>query len=78
MLLSQNRPELPLDFPVQVIYKFGRPDKRARDVFNLEKAVSDLLVAHGIIKDDTLIYRGTVEWADIDGCDITIEPFKTE
>ena len=47
--------------PVQGTYTFSRPDNRRRDVFNLEKAVSDFLVKHGILADDTLIERGTVQ-----------------
>lgn len=39
-----------------------RPDKRRRDLGNLEKAVSDLLVAHGIVKDDSLAERITLVW----------------
>ena len=30
-----------------------RPDKRARDLGNYEKALSDFLVMHGIVKDDS-------------------------
>lgn len=60
--------------PVHVIYTFGRPDNRRRDVFNLEKAVSDLLVKHGVLADDTLIERGTVQWGSEPGVVILIEP----
>jgi crossover junction endodeoxyribonuclease RusA len=60
--------------PVQVTYTFGRPDKRRRDVFNLEKAVSDFLVKHGILTDDTLIERGTVQWGSEPGVIVCIEP----
>jgi Holliday junction resolvase RusA-like endonuclease len=48
--------------PVQVTYTFTPPDKRRRDAFNFEKAVSDFLVKHQIIADDCLIMRGTVQW----------------
>ena len=49
--------------PVEVTYTFARPDKRHRDVFNYEKAVSDFLVKHSILADDKLIQRGTVQWS---------------
>lgn len=49
--------------PVQVVYTLSPPDKRKRDVFNYEKAISDLLVKHQIIADDTLIERGVVQWS---------------
>jgi len=41
-----------------------RPDKRRRDLGNLEKAVSDLLVANGVIQDDSLSQRITLQWDD--------------
>lgn len=53
---------LPLPPPYQVVYEFRRPDRRRRDAFNGEKALSDLLVAHGVITDDCLIEEGTVRW----------------
>lgn len=59
--------------PVVVVYTFGRPDKRRRDVFNLEKAVSDFLVKQGVLADDTLIERGTVQWGAESGVIAVIE-----
>ena len=59
--------------PVEVTFTFGRPDNRRRDVFNLEKAVSDFLVKHRILADDALIERGTVQWGDAIGVLIAIE-----
>lgn len=41
-----------------------RPDKRRRDIANLEKGISDLLVSHGVIKDDSLCQRMTIQWDD--------------
>jgi crossover junction endodeoxyribonuclease RusA len=38
------------------------PDKRGRDLGNLEKAVSDLLVIHGVVKDDRYCQRLTMTW----------------
>jgi len=38
------------------------PDKRKRDLSNLEKATSDLLVTCGVIEDDHLAQRITLEW----------------
>lgn len=60
--------------PVAVVYTFGQPDKRRRDVFNLEKAVSDFLVKHGVLADDSLIHRGTVQWGEEPGVRIEVEP----
>ena len=58
--------------PVRVLYEFGRPDKRRRDVANYEKAVSDFLVSEGILVDDSLIEEITLRWADVEGVEITI------
>lgn len=41
-----------------------RPDRRARDLGNYEKCVSDLLVAHGIVRDDSCCERLTLEWSE--------------
>ena len=40
-----------------------RPDQRKRDIGNLEKAVSDLLVKHGIISDDSLAAEIHLYWS---------------
>ena len=52
-----------------------KPDKRKRDVSNIEKAVSDLLVKHGVLEDDDRITRNTQEWVtgDIE-CAVEIIP----
>lgn len=42
----------------------ARPDKRKRDLDNCVKAISDLLVTHGITPDDSLMQSLTVRWAD--------------
>jgi len=41
-----------------------RPDNRKRDLGNLEKAISDLLQAHGIIEGDHLAKIITTRWSD--------------
>lgn len=38
------------------------PDKRARDLANLEKGVSDFLVMHGVIQDDSKCQRLIMTW----------------
>lgn len=40
-----------------------RPDRRRRDVANLEKACSDLLQLAGIIRDDCDAQSVTIRWA---------------
>jgi len=82
MLNAQHAPSI--KGMVQVTYTFGKPrnkdgkpSKVAMDVFNREKAVSDLLVAHKIIDDDSCIMRGIVEWSeDFEGVDVEIVPYS--
>jgi crossover junction endodeoxyribonuclease RusA len=60
--------------PIAVEYQIERPnDRRRRDVANLEKALSDVLVAAGAIEDDSLIERVTIGWADgVSGVRVTV------
>ena len=56
------------------------PDNRARDLDNLCKAASDLLVTHGVIQADHLAKRIVLEWSDEPPCPpgslfVTIEPY---
>ena len=67
------RPERPIAAPVAVVYDFHRPDNRRRDVFNLEKAVSDLLVDAGILEDDSQIWDGRVRWGGAAPVTVRIE-----
>ena len=62
--------------PVKVLYEYGRPDKRRRDVGNYEKVISDLLVSCGLIEDDSLIEEITLRWADVDGVEITVTKWE--
>lgn len=67
------------DEPVEVVISLGRPDKRRRDLANYEKGPIDRLVSMGILADDSLIHRLTIQWAtDVRGCRIEIEPFRLE
>ncbi len=70
---------VPIKGVVQVTYKIGKPLTKKgvtteveMDLANREKALSDLLVAHGIIEDDSLIHRLVMEWANIIGVDVEI------
>lgn len=40
------------------------PDKRRRDIDNLAKPISDLLVQSGVVGDDCQAKRVTLEWTD--------------
>lgn len=44
--------------------KAQRPDKRRRDLANLEKATHDLCVRLGFVRDDSDCNRILLEWSD--------------
>ena len=49
--------------PYQMVLLFDRPDRRRRDLGNLEKPVSDALVAAGVVEDDKHCQRMTLAWS---------------
>lgn len=52
-----------------------KPDKRRRDLGNLEKAVSDILVTMKIVEDDSLCDWLVIRWvATGPECEVIIEP----
>lgn len=71
----------PLAQPYSIRYVAQRPDRRARDVENLPKALGDMLQTLGVIEDDAYCFRSTVEWAVGDpvgrGALVTIEIMPT-
>lgn len=50
--------------PYVLILRAHRPDKRRRDISNLEKIVSDSLTKAGVIEDDSLAEAVLMLWAD--------------
>lgn len=73
-LLSQH----PLRFkgPVELHYQFQEgQDRRKRDLANLEKATTDLLVEHGVIEsdDNTVVRVISMCWSrDVVGARVTV------
>jgi crossover junction endodeoxyribonuclease RusA len=55
-----------------------RPDRRRRDVSNLLKPVEDLLVDMGVIEDDSLVERITIQWAEAGSfeCVVLVQPHE--
>jgi len=51
---------------VIAVYTYGRPDKRRRDVANLEKAASDTLTRWGVLEDDSQIVDIRLRWGRAD------------
>ena len=52
-----------IDTAFEVLYYVARhSDKRRRDLANYEKALTDSLVRHNLIKDDSLMDRLEMQW----------------
>ncbi len=50
-----------------------RRGRKRIDAGNFEKSVSDLLVKHGVITDDSYAERITIGWSDrVSGCRVTL------
>lgn len=44
--------KLNIDYPINIKVTFYVPDRRKRDLTNLENAIADILVKYQVIKDD--------------------------
>lgn len=65
MILVMTKPRAYFKGPVKVTYMVGRfKDKIRRDVANLEKAMSDVLVSMGILADDSQIQDIRLRWTN--------------
>ena len=76
--IMRQRPRK-VEGPVSLNYEFQEVHKvnRKRDLGNLEKATTDLLVKHGIIEadHDLIVRRVSANWnAEVEGVRITIQP----
>lgn len=63
---AEAGPQVPtgrIDGKYAMWVRLDRPDRRARDCANYEKALSDLLVSQGLVEDDSLCARLILEWA---------------
>jgi crossover junction endodeoxyribonuclease RusA len=47
---------------IKITYLVNKPDGKRRDLGNYEKALSDLLVKHSIIDDDSHIEEFSMRW----------------
>lgn len=71
--LAQQQPLPRVRGAYRLSLSFGRPDRRRRDLGNLEKPVSDLLVSMGIVEDDALAEEIRLRWdGEVTGCLIEI------
>lgn len=65
---------------VRIAIRAVPPDKKKRDLDNLEKAIMDLLVDMGVIEDDSLVECKTSCWVSdsLQGISVSIRPFVGE
>jgi len=74
-IAAQRPPRVDGDYVLWLYVE--RPDNRKRDIFNLPKAVEDLLVEQGLVEDDSRCVEGHVVWAGQGRrCTVMIEPAK--
>jgi Holliday junction resolvase RusA-like endonuclease len=73
--LARLKPRHTIDGKVELVYTFGKRGTRA-DLGNLEKAVTDLLVEHRVIVDDSAQYveKITLQWGQ--GDSLAIEVYR--
>lgn len=63
--------------PYALSVQIGKPDNRKRDIGNLEKPISDLLVSIGAVSDDSDCQRIEIEWsANVDGAFVRVMETK--
>ena len=76
--LKAHRNRSPVKGRVVLHIMYERKDRRKRDLSNLVKAVEDLLVAHKIIEDDSLVEQLSLAWSDhITGCRVCLSPYQS-
>jgi len=64
LALKQTRLTAPERGGIEAVIELWPPDKRKRDWDNLHKAVFDSLTQAGIIEDDSLVKKATVEFKE--------------
>ena len=60
----EKRPQEPIPGPYELTLRAYAPDKRRRDLGNLEKATSDFLQTVGFVTDDCNARKITLEWGE--------------
>ena len=62
-----------IDYPINLKVTFYVPDKRKRDLTNLENAIADIMIKYGVIEDDN--YNIIAGW---DGSRVKYEKGREE
>ena len=63
-LKSQELPREPINYAVAVELAVGRPDRRKRDIDNINKATLDLLEHVGVLENDHYVHDLRSYWSD--------------
>ena len=63
-LQQQQMPPAPIDYPIAIELAVGQPDKRKRDIDNVNKAVLDLLEHVDILENDHYVHDLRSYWSD--------------
>ena len=63
-LKSQELPAEPINYAVAVELAVGRPDRRKRDIDNINKATLDLLEHVGVLENDHYVHDLRSYWSD--------------
>jgi len=77
--LQKQHSETVINQPVEISILFILPNRRKRDLDNIMKTLGDCLVYAGILEDDNLIYKQTLEKKVIKGKEgvvINIQPYR--
>lgn len=76
-IIEQGRKRQP--GPVSLALALVRPDKRKRDLSNSIKSVEDLLVQLGVIEDDSLVQRISIQWVSAGApCTVIVQTAEQE
>lgn len=65
---------------VVIAIAVNKPDNRRRDISNFIKATEDLLVDMGVIEDDSLVQRISIQWVSGQPfeCSVIVQPYIQE
>lgn len=65
--------------PVAMEIAAGRPDRRRRDIDNINKAILDVLEQIGVVQDDSQIHDLRSYWTDaVTGVQVMIKPLDAD
>lgn len=69
---AMKQPRTRFEGPVAVVITVGRPDKRKRDLDNLQKPLLDFLTHIGVWEDDSQVVDLRIRWGEVEGAEIEV------